>query len=64
MKRYSSWGHDGSFRFKWQAKRWSRKNKHLILLGSIANSLKVIEESIDISTKNGNAIRTISAMRY
>jgi len=22
MKRHSAWGHDGSFRFKWQAKLW------------------------------------------
>jgi hypothetical protein len=23
MKRYSAWGFDGSFRYKWQARLWS-----------------------------------------
>lgn len=27
MKRYSAWGHDGSFRFKWMAKLWKFFNK-------------------------------------
>ena len=26
MKRYSAWGHDGSFRFKWQARLWTFMN--------------------------------------
>ena len=71
MKRYSAWGHDGSFKFKWQAKLWKwnacrvqRKNEHIELLRSIAKSLKEIENVIDINSQYGNAIKTVIAARY
>jgi len=30
-KRYAAWGHDGSFRFKWQRDLWAWRNRKKFL---------------------------------
>ena len=67
--RYSAWGRDGSFKYKWMRDLWvwrNYKRQHIqeirnnnALLNDISTRLLSLETVI-IRKKSGNAIKTVS----